>query len=105
MAQTLSRVLPASGRREPVRSSAAGTQAGMGGVSSTLRTPETQMFRCPRKRGNFKLWLANTVNEESGRSFDGANKMRSVSSRHGKSKLKKDVRCSRNNSLPGSETV
>src|SRR5271165_3252888 len=53
MARTLSRVLPASGRREPVRSSAAGTQAGMGGVSSTLRTPETQMFRCPRNRGNF----------------------------------------------------
>lgn len=53
----------------------------------------------------YRSWLANTVNEESGRSFDGANKMRSVSSRHGKSKLKKDVRCSRNNSLPGSETV
>jgi hypothetical protein len=46
--------LVAIGLREPVRSSAAGTQAGMGGVSSTLRTPETQMFRCPRKRGNFK---------------------------------------------------
>ena len=51
----------------------------------------------------YRSWLANTANE--GRSFDGANKMRSVSSRHGKSKLKNDVRCSRNNSLPGSETV
>src|SRR5208337_3702276 len=55
MAQTLSPGLLANGRREPVQSSAAGTQAGMGGVSSTSRTPETQMFRCPRKRGNFSL--------------------------------------------------
>jgi ribosomal protein S18 acetylase RimI-like enzyme len=51
----------------------------------------------------YRSWLANTANE--GRSFDGANKMRSVSSRHGNSKLKNDVRCSRNNSLPGSVTV
>src|SRR5271157_4541790 len=55
MAQTLSPGLLANGRREPVQSSAAGTQAGMGGVSSTSRTPETQMFRCPRKRGNFTI--------------------------------------------------
>ena len=27
---------------------------GYGGISSTSRTPETQMFRCPRKRGNFR---------------------------------------------------
>ncbi len=50
-------------------------------------------------------WLANAANEESGRSFDGANKMRPVRPSHGKSTLKNDVRCSRNNSLPGSETV
>jgi len=53
----------------------------------------------------YRSWLANTASEESGRSFDGANKMRSTSSRYGMSKLKNDVRCSRNNSLPGSETV
>ncbi len=50
-------------------------------------------------------WLANAANEQSGRSFEGANKLPPVSSRHETSKLKNDVRWSRDNSLPGSETV
>ena len=58
----------------------------------------------------YKSWLANTVNEESGRSCDGANKIRPAPSRdetlskENKSKLKNDIQSSRKNSLPGSET-
>ena len=52
----------------------------------------------------YKSWLANTVNEGSGRSSYGASKMRSASSRdetlskENKSKLKNDIQ------LPASET-
>jgi len=58
----------------------------------------------------YKSWLANTVNEQSGRSFDGASKISSASprdetlSKENKAKLKNDIQNSRKNSLPGSET-
>ena len=58
----------------------------------------------------YKSWLANTVNEESGRRVDGA-KMRSATSRdaplskENESKLKNDVQSSRRNLPPESETV
>ncbi len=69
-------------------------------------TEDTHGIRAVQYRAS----LANTANEESGRSFDGPNKMRSASSRHetllvDKLKLKNDVPCSRNKSLPRSETV
>jgi ribosomal protein S18 acetylase RimI-like enzyme len=54
----------------------------------------------------YKSWLANTVNEESHRTFDDVNKMRPASSRDeplSEAKLKSDVQ-SRKNSLPKSET-
>ncbi|MFZ1109814.1 MAG: GNAT family N-acetyltransferase [Rhodomicrobium sp.] len=58
----------------------------------------------------YKLWLANTVNEPSSRSIDGANKMRSASCREtlpkeDGSKRENDGRDSRKNSLPESGTV
>ncbi len=58
----------------------------------------------------YKWWLASTVNEESGRSVNGDNKMRSPSSREGiipkenVSKLKRDFQSARRKSLPASET-
>src|SRR5207253_3057410 len=42
-------------RTEPARSSASGTPACRVGAFWPLWTPGTQMFGCPRNRGNFSL--------------------------------------------------
>jgi ribosomal protein S18 acetylase RimI-like enzyme len=57
----------------------------------------------------YKSWLANTMNEKSGRGFDGATRSASsrdeTPSKENKSKLKNEAQSSRKNSLPESETI